>query len=114
MARGARSAVPAEDAGTSKGRAPLRPVGSGGIWVESGSRRFHARSGRLSDKERLVIAELARGNTTEEIGTILSVSPHTVRTHVKNAMRKLEARTRAHAVAISLSEGAIELESPSA
>jgi DNA-binding CsgD family transcriptional regulator len=64
---------------------------------------------RLSGKERLVLAELARGNSTEEIGLVLSVSPHTVRTHVKNLMRKLGARTRAHAVAIALSESAIEI-----
>ena len=64
---------------------------------------------RLSGKERLVLAELARGNSTEEIGLVLGVSPHTVRTHVKNLMRKLGARTRAHAVAIALSEDAIEL-----
>jgi DNA-binding CsgD family transcriptional regulator len=63
---------------------------------------------RLSGKERSVLAELARGNTTEEIGVLLGVSPHTVRTHVKNLMRKLGARTRAHAVAIALSESAID------
>lgn len=63
---------------------------------------------RLSDKERKVLAELARGNSTGEIGVLLSVSPHTVRTHVKNMMRKLGARTRAHAVAIAMAEGAIE------
>jgi DNA-binding CsgD family transcriptional regulator len=66
------------------------------------------RCDRLSGKERLVLAELARGNSTDEIGIVLSVSPHTVRTHVKNLMRKLGARTRAHAVAIALSERAIE------
>ena len=54
--------------------------------------------------------ELARGHSTEEIAEILYVSPHTIRTHIKNGMRKLEAKTRAHAVAIALSEGAIELE----
>jgi DNA-binding CsgD family transcriptional regulator len=57
----------------------------------------------------LVLAELARGNSTDEIGLVLSVSPHTVRTHVKNLMRKLGARTRAHAVAIAISERAIEI-----
>ena len=41
---------------------------------------------------------------------MLFISPHTVRTHVKNAMRKLEARTRAHAVAISMADGAIDYE----
>jgi DNA-binding CsgD family transcriptional regulator len=64
---------------------------------------------RLSGKERLVLVELARGHSTDEIGLVLSVSPHTVRTHVKNLMRKLGARTRAHAVAIALSERAIDL-----
>jgi DNA-binding CsgD family transcriptional regulator len=63
---------------------------------------------RLSDKERKVLAELAHGNSTEEIGRLLSVSPHTVRTHVKNMMRKLGARTRAHAVAIAMAENAID------
>jgi DNA-binding CsgD family transcriptional regulator len=72
-------------------------------------RARRSRCDRLSGKERLVLAELARGNSTEEIGLVLSVSPHTVRTHVKNLMRKLGARTRAHAVAIALSESAIEI-----
>jgi DNA-binding CsgD family transcriptional regulator len=57
----------------------------------------------------MVLAELARGSSTEEIGMTLEVSPHTVRTHVKNLMRKLGARTRAHAVAIALLEHAIEI-----
>jgi DNA-binding CsgD family transcriptional regulator len=64
---------------------------------------------RLSSKERLVLIELAQGHSTDEIGLVLSVSPHTVRTHVKNLMRKLGARTRAHAVAIALSERAIDI-----
>ena len=72
-------------------------------------RMQRSRCERLSGKERLVLAELARGNSTDEIGIALHVSPHTVRTHVKNLMRKLGARTRAHAVAIALSERAIDL-----
>ncbi len=63
---------------------------------------------RLSGRERAVLGELARGRATEEIADTLVVSPHTVRSHVKAAMRKLGARTRAHAVAIALSAGAIE------
>ena len=83
----------------------LRQLPTNGAW--RGGRR--TRSDRLSAKERAVLAELARGNSTDEIGLILSVSPHTVRTHVKNLMRKLDARTRAHAVAIALSERAIDV-----
>jgi DNA-binding CsgD family transcriptional regulator len=67
-------------------------------------------SARLSGQERTVLRELARGSSTEQIAELLVVSPHTVRTHVKNGMRKLDARTRAHAVAIALSEGAIKFE----
>ncbi len=63
---------------------------------------------RLSGRERAVLGELARGRATEEIADTLVLSPHTVRSHVKAAMRKLGARTRAHAVAIALSAGAIE------
>jgi DNA-binding CsgD family transcriptional regulator len=90
----------------------LQAVGRRDPWVDR--RPMHdRRTGcqRLSDKERKVLAELARGNSTEEIGHLLSVSPHTVRTHVKNMMRKLGARTRAHAVAIAMSESAIDLSS---
>jgi DNA-binding CsgD family transcriptional regulator len=75
----------------------------------NGARGRRTRCERLSGKERLVLAELARGNSTEEVGLILSVSPHTVRTHVKNLMRKLGARTRAHAVAIAIAERAIDV-----
>lgn len=83
------------DPDDSPGRRPGRPRRS--------------RSDRLSGKERLVLVELARGRSTDEIGEVLSVSPHTVRTHVKNLMRKLGARTRAHAVAIALCDRAIDI-----
>ena len=66
------------------------------------------RSGRLSPRERDVLGGLACGESTEQIGLSLAMSPHTVRTHLRNIMRKLEARTRAHAVAIAIGDGAIE------
>jgi DNA-binding CsgD family transcriptional regulator len=71
-------------------------------------RELAERTDALSERERKVLAEVARGCETEEIAGIMMLSPHTVRSHVKTAMRKLEARTRAHAVAIVLSAGAIE------
>ena len=66
------------------------------------------RSARLSGRERDVLTGLAAGHSTEQIGLRLTMSPHTVRTHLRNVMRKLEARTRAHAVAIAIGDGAIE------
>ncbi len=87
------------------------PVPDGrGVLPRPASVRRRTRSDRLSDKEISVLRELARGSSTEEIAELLVVSPHTVRTHVKNGMRKLGARTRAHAVAMALSDGAFELE----
>lgn len=59
---------------------------------------------QLSRRERQILGMLSTGSSTEEVANQLSLSAHTVRTHVKNAMRKLDATTRAHAVAIALRE----------
>ena len=84
-------------------------IGAGPAAVAAGPPdRLRGRTARLSGQELSVLRALAQGSSTEEIAERLVVSPHTVRTHVKNGMRKLGARTRAHAVAIALSDGAIE------
>jgi DNA-binding NarL/FixJ family response regulator len=62
---------------------------------------------KLSPREREVLELLSRGLSGEETATELSLSYETVRTHVKNAMRKLEAATRVHAVALALQRGEI-------
>jgi DNA-binding CsgD family transcriptional regulator len=74
------------------------------------TRRFTRRSADLTDKEREVLGELAAGLTTDEAAQALHVSPHTVRSRVKNALRKMGAKTREQAVAIAIREGAIEVE----
>jgi DNA-binding CsgD family transcriptional regulator len=74
--------------------------------------RPRVRALALSDKEIAVLREIAVGRETDEIAALLYVSPHTVRTHVKNGMRKLQARNRAHAVAIALARGLIKYEPP--
>jgi DNA-binding NarL/FixJ family response regulator len=50
---------------------------------------------------------LARGLTGEQVAERLHLSPETIKTHVRNAMNKLDANTRAHAIAIALREGFI-------
>jgi DNA-binding CsgD family transcriptional regulator len=67
----------------------------------------NGRSARLSARECDVLGGLACGESTEQIGLSLAMSPHTVRTHLRNIMRKLDARSRAHAVAIAIGDGAI-------
>ena len=59
---------------------------------------------RLSRREREVLELFAHGQTGAEIAEALYVSPETVRTHTRNALRKLSARTRAHAVAMVVRE----------
>lgn len=61
----------------------------------------------LSQREREVLRFLADGLSNEEIGKKLFISPDTVRTHIGNAMRKLEADTRTQAVAIALRQSLI-------
>lgn len=59
-------------------------------------------SPQLSKREREVLRHLAEGMSNEEIGKELFLSPETVRTHVRNAMVKLGARTRLQAVVMAM------------
>src|SRR5262245_34592434 len=61
----------------------------------------------LSKREREILRLLSHGNTNEEIGRELFISPETVRTHVRRAIAKLDARTRTQAVATALRHGLI-------
>jgi DNA-binding CsgD family transcriptional regulator len=60
------------------------------------------RPGPLSRREREVFELLADGLSGAEIAKRLTLSPETVRTHIRNAMAKLEATTRSQAIAIAL------------
>jgi DNA-binding CsgD family transcriptional regulator len=64
---------------------------------------------RITPREREVITLLALGLTGEEIARKLVISPETVRIHVRNARRRLGARTRAHAIALAIQSEQIEL-----
>jgi DNA-binding CsgD family transcriptional regulator len=65
--------------------------------------------GNLTRRECDVLTLVARGLTGVEIAAHLSISPPTVESHVGNAMRKLGATNRAHAIAIALHACLIEL-----
>jgi len=52
-----------------------------------------------SDREREVLALLAKGNTNKDIARELFISQATVKSHVENILRKLGAADRAGAVA---------------
>jgi DNA-binding NarL/FixJ family response regulator len=63
----------------------------------------------LSNRESEILAMLADGLTGEEIAQRLVLSPETVRTHVRNAMLKLDARTRVGAVVQALDREEIHM-----
>jgi DNA-binding NarL/FixJ family response regulator len=69
----------------------------------------NGRAKTLSPREREILGLLSQGLSGEEAATQLFLSPETVRTHVRNAMTKLGAATRAHAVALALQRGEISV-----
>jgi DNA-binding NarL/FixJ family response regulator len=91
----------------------LALVAGGGSYVDPRlrpallSRRSTERLPSLSGREREVLDLLAQGLTGEAVAEHLVLSAETVKTHIRNAMGKLEATTRVHAIAIALREGYI-------
>jgi DNA-binding CsgD family transcriptional regulator len=67
----------------------------------------HAGRLALTKREREVMRLAASGGQSGDMAERLFLSPETVKSHMQNAMRKLGAHTRAHAVAIALVSGQI-------
>jgi PAS domain S-box-containing protein len=65
------------------------------------------RAGQLTRREQESLRLVAMGMTTTAAAEQLGISPETVRTHVRNAMNKLGARTRAQAIAVAMRDGEI-------
>lgn len=68
-------------------------------------REPHPQMGRLTEREREIVAWVATGRSNPEIAERLVVSPDTVRTHVSRAMVKLQARDRAQLVVFAIQSG---------
>lgn len=64
-----------------------------------------AQTQRLSERELQVVRLIAMGLNGSEIAAELHVAHNTVRTHVRNAMAKVGARSRAQLVAKALGDG---------
>jgi DNA-binding NarL/FixJ family response regulator len=94
----------------------IRVVAEGGTYVDPRlrpsllSQRATQRTRSLSARERQITQLLAEGLTGEEVAERLVLSSETVKTHIRNAMAKLEARNRVHAIAIALRSGVISLD----
>jgi DNA-binding NarL/FixJ family response regulator len=91
----------------------IRTVAAGDEYVDPRVTPLLAASGNsgrtqlLSPREREILELLSRGLSGEDAAKQLFLSSETVRTHVRNAMTKLGATTRVHAVALALQCGEI-------
>jgi DNA-binding NarL/FixJ family response regulator len=61
--------------------------------------------GDLTDREREILALIARGLGNDEIAAHLFISPTTVKTHVSHTLIKLGARDRAQLVVLAYESG---------
>ena len=59
----------------------------------------------LTARQQEIVALVALGASGPEIADELNISTETVRTHIRNAMDRLGARSRAHLVAKALGDG---------
>ena len=91
----------------------IQTVAAGGEWLDPRVKSLLSLSngnGRvrlLSPREREILLLLSKGLSGEGAAKQLYLSSETVRTHVRNAMTKLGASTRVHAVALALKRGEI-------
>jgi DNA-binding NarL/FixJ family response regulator len=89
----------------------IRTVAEGGDYIDPRLTPLLRRAGTgrklLSPREREILELLAHGLSGEDAAKQLYLSSETVRTHVRNAMSKLDASTRVHAVALAMQRGEI-------
>lgn len=63
----------------------------------------------LTRRERQVLVEMSHGLGNREIGGALGISAHTAKFHVAQIIAKLDAQSRAHAVAKALRAGLVDV-----
>lgn len=64
---------------------------------------------RLIDRGYGAFSNIALGNTGVQIASRLFLSPTTVQSHVVNALLKLNAKKRAHGIALALEGNELDL-----
>ena len=64
----------------------------------------------LTSRETEILNHIANGNSNKQIARILQISEQTIKNHVSNILRKLNANDRAHAVVLAIRYGWILTE----
>jgi len=64
----------------------------------------------LTSRETQILNYIADGNSNKQIASILQISEQTIKNHVSNILRKLNANDRAHAVFLAIRYGWISAE----
>ena len=93
-----------------RGEAVVSPQMTGKLvaGLKGGSREARASAadkGRLSAREREILAQLARGASNKEIARELELAESTVKIHVQNILRKLDLSSRVQAAVYAVESG---------
>ena len=63
---------------------------------------------KVTDRERTVLQFLSQGATSHDIAEALTISERTVKFHIGNIIRKLEAKNRTNAVVMAMVRGLLD------
>jgi NarL family two-component system response regulator LiaR len=81
----------------------LRQVGE----AEANRGALDQKTNRLTGREVEILQSVAQGESNADIANALFLSVHTVQTHVRNILVKLEVHSKLQAVALAVKAGAI-------
>lgn len=91
-----------------RGQSLLDPTVAGAVLHELA--RDRTPGNELTEREREVLGQLARGLTNKQIADALFISEETVKTHVGNILSKLHLAHRSQAIIYALKKGLIALD----
>ncbi|MGM7719229.1 response regulator [Metabacillus sp. Hm71] len=79
--------------------------------LSMGASQKSSKIGELTNREKEVLNELARGKSNKEIASSLFITEKTVKTHVSNILSKLQLADRTQAALYAVKNGYLENES---
>jgi len=75
--------------------------------AKAGRGAINQKTSRLTGREVQILQSVAQGESNADIANDLSISVHTVQTHVRNIFIKLDVHSKLQAVALAVRAGAI-------